>query len=580
MLDAAAVDLRRGGGCANPARMGIPQTEASETPSRPAWWPGPAALRAGKVVAGWLAWLAASRPLILTVLAIALLWPGIARLPPLDRDEARTALATLQLLQPGEPAPPDRQSAGITWLQAGAVSLLSAPDRRDIWANRVPGALAALAAVLLTYRIAAVLYGPTAGFVAGLLLALSALLGAEARMATAEAPLLAAILLAQAALLEVWRRRDGPPPSLTASWVAPGVFWAAIGAGSVLNAPVVLLVTGGTLLGLAIAERRGRWMLALRPWIGLVALTILLPWIAGLSEVAHRLPPGSTLALFVLTFWPGSLFAAQALPWVWSNRRRPETRFLLAWTLPAWVVLEAVGSRLPHSVLPIIPAIATLTAGALCAPPVAARLGRLGRFLGRCWATLWLAVGLGLALAGPLLMLRLAPRVAALEGFAAMIAVVAVVQTARQAKRPAPRVALGFAVVAVLAISWSGFRVAAPALETIWLSPRIAAAVRTWRPCPDSVLASSSYAEPSLLYLAGRDTRLIGPARAAEFLHDSPACGLALIDRKDAPAFLDRARALGLAPRVLTRLDGINLAAMRRLELTLYAASPAAKPGP
>ncbi len=568
--------------------MGIPQTEVSATtpPVRPAWWPGPAALRAGKVLGGWLAWLAASRPLILTVLAIALLWPGIARLPPLDRDESRTALATLQMLQPGDHAPPDRQTAGIAWLQAGAVSLLSAPDRRDIWANRVPGALAALAAVLLTWRIAAVLYGSTAGFVAGLLLALSVLLGAEARMATPEAPLLAVILLAQAALLEVWRRRDGPPPSLAASWAASGVFWGAIGAGALLNAPVVLLVTGGTLLGLAIAERRARWMLALRPWLGLVLLAILLPWVAGFAGVAqgrarHGLPPGATLALFVLAFWPGSLFAARALPWVWCNRRMPETVFLLAWTLPAWVVIEAVGSRLPHTLLPIIPAIATLTAGALCAPPVAGRLGRLGRLLSRSWATLWLAVGLGLALAGPLLMLRLAPRVAALALFAAMIAVVAVVQTARQAKRPAPRVALCFAVVAVLAISWSGFRVVAPALETIWLSPRIAAAVRAWRPCPDSVLASSAYAEPSLLYLAGRNTRLIGPAQAAGFLHDSPACGLALIDRRDTAVFLDRARALGFTPRVLTRLDGINATTLRRLELTLYAASPAAaKPAP
>jgi 4-amino-4-deoxy-L-arabinose transferase-like glycosyltransferase len=578
--------------------------------------------RAGRQLAGRLGRLAASRPFLLTVLAIALLWPGITRIPPLDRDESRYAQATVQMLESGDfvdvrfqDVPRYVQPAGIYWLQAGAVSLLGTKGQRDIWVHRVPSALAALAAVLLTWRIAALLYGPTAGFVAGLLLALSLLLGAEARIAKVDATLLAVILLAQAALLEVWRRRDGPAPSIAASWLAPGVFWTAIGIGLMLKGPVILLVAGGTLAGLAIAERRARWMLALRPRLGaMLALAIVLPWLVGIAQVsggaffthalgdnllgkvahgreAHGAPPGTYLALFVLTFWPGSLFAARALPFVWAGRRTPQVQFLLAWIVPTWLVFEAVATKLPHYVLPTYPAIATLTAGALCAPPVAARLGLAGRLLGRAWAGLWLAVGLALALAGPVLMLWLTPHVAALALFAAAIAMVAVVQTWRQMRRPAPRVALVFATMAMLAIAWSSTMLVLPALQTVWLSPRIAAAVRTLRPCPDSVLASASYAEPSLVYLAGRDTRFIGPAQAAEFLHDQPACGLALVDAKDSAAFLDRARALGLAPLALARIDGINYSSGRRLALTLYAASPAgtspapdaakpARPGP
>jgi hypothetical protein len=88
------------------------------------------------------------------------------------------------------------------------------------------------------------------------------------------------------------------------------------------------------------------------------------------------------------------------------------------------------------------------------------------------------------------------------------------------------------------------------------------------------VLASASYAEPSLIYLVGRDTKLIGPASAAEFLHASPACGLALIDARDDATFADRAHAVGLTPRALTRIDGINYSTGRRLALTLYAATP------
>ena len=52
-------------------------------------------------------------------------------------------------------------------------------------------------------------------------------------------------------------------------------------------------------------------------------------------------------------------------PAVWAARREPGTRFLLAWIIPAWIVFEIVITKLPHYVLPLYPAIAILTAGAL-----------------------------------------------------------------------------------------------------------------------------------------------------------------------------------------------------------------------
>src|SRR5919206_46158 len=46
-------------------------------------------------------------------------------------------------------------------------------------------------------------------------------------------------------------------------------------------------------------------------------------------------------------------------------RREPGAQFLLAWLIPSWIVFEAVLTKLPHYVLPLYPAIAILTAGAL-----------------------------------------------------------------------------------------------------------------------------------------------------------------------------------------------------------------------
>ena len=54
-----------------------------------------------------------------------------------------------------------------------------------------------------------------------------------------------------------------------------------------------------------------------------------------------------------------------AIPAIWAAKREPGAKFLLAWVLPSWIVLELVVTKLPHYVLPIYPAIAILLAGSL-----------------------------------------------------------------------------------------------------------------------------------------------------------------------------------------------------------------------
>src|SRR6202040_1239468 len=76
-------------------------------------------------------------------------------------------------------------------------------------------------------------------------------------------------------------------------------------------------------------------------------------------------PPGVYLVLFFATFYPGSILAGLAVPAVWTVRREPAARFLLAWLVPSWIIFELVVTKLPHYVLPLYPAIAILIAGAV-----------------------------------------------------------------------------------------------------------------------------------------------------------------------------------------------------------------------
>jgi 4-amino-4-deoxy-L-arabinose transferase-like glycosyltransferase len=540
----------------------------------------------------------------LLLLALALFLPGQSSLPPFDRDESRYAQATAQMLDTGnwvdirfQDQPRWRYPAGIYWLQAAAVSLTGEAGARAIWSFRLPSVLGAIAAVLLTLAAGERLLGPAAGRIAAALLAAALILGTEARMAKTDAMLLATVTLAQLALATIYLRRDAQPPP-GRGWAA--VFWAALGAGGLIKGPIILLVSGGTILLLAISERRWRWLGLLRPAWGVpLMLAIVLPWLIAIMVVSHGqfldealgrnmlakmaegqeshgAPPGYFLALLPVTFWPGSLLAVLAIPFAWRERRSPAVRFCLGWILPAWLVFELAATKLPHYVLPTYPAIACLAAGGLLRG--SARLWRPSAY----WtaAGVWIAIGLGLAALPLAATLYLDQPVDPWLVAAAAVAAVLVAAAPALLRRGRTTAA----IAAMLAAAWVIYAAALgrglPRLEPLWLSPRIAAAVARDRPCPESLLASVPFAEPSLVFLAGTRTRLVDDAAdAAAHLAADPRCALALVGADEQADFLARLAARGITPRALDRIDGINYSKGRRLSLTLYG-GPQAGPAP
>src|SRR5215472_9572277 len=95
---------------------------------------------------------------MLCLLCFILYAPGLAAIPPLDRDEARFAQATRQMLETGDfvrirfqDESRNKKPIGIYWLQAATVATFSSPESAAIWPYRLPSALAATGAVLLTF---------------------------------------------------------------------------------------------------------------------------------------------------------------------------------------------------------------------------------------------------------------------------------------------------------------------------------------------------------------------------------------------------------------------------------------------
>src|SRR6201991_5248030 len=130
--------------------------------------------------------------------------PGFINIPPVDRDEARFAQATKQMIESGDYVDIRYQDevrykkpVGIYWLQAGVVKIAENAGypqaRTTIWLYRVPSLIGAIGAVLLTYWAALAFVSRRAAVLAGMILSASILLGVEARLAKTDAMLLMTI---------------------------------------------------------------------------------------------------------------------------------------------------------------------------------------------------------------------------------------------------------------------------------------------------------------------------------------------------------------------------------------------------
>lgn len=144
--------------------------------------------------------------LALLLLCLALWLPGFLTLPATDRDEARFAQASRQMVETGDylrirfgQEERNKKPAGIHWLQAAAVHAAEATglgDRSQIWPYRVPSLLGALAAVLATFQLGRALVGRRAALLGAAMLAASLVLVGEAHIAKTDAVLLATVTAA------------------------------------------------------------------------------------------------------------------------------------------------------------------------------------------------------------------------------------------------------------------------------------------------------------------------------------------------------------------------------------------------
>jgi 4-amino-4-deoxy-L-arabinose transferase-like glycosyltransferase len=534
-------------------------------------------------------------PAVAAVLAFLAGLPGLIAVPALDRDEARFAQATAQMLESGDfvvirfqDAPRFKKPVGIHWLQAAAVSALSKPEARQIWAYRVPSLVGAMLAAAACAWGAAAFFGDVAGLLAGVMLAATFLLSTEAFIAKTDAALCGATTLAMACLGRIYAsRRGGPHAGRRVVWT----FWGALAASILIKGPVGPMTAGLAILMVLAMERRPGWLRKLRaywglimvaavvgPWAGAVTVATdgsfwtqaiggdLAPKLAGGQE-SHGALPGYHALLTPLLAFPLTLLLPAALIGAWRHRAEPGVRFAVAWLVPTWLVFELLPTKLPHYLLPAYGALAWLAARAAIEP-----LGRWAKVIG---AGLAGAIGLALCAGCFYLVSRYGHPADAWAavlagGLLAAAGLAGAYMLLRRSPQAAIAAGVGFSVLGHGALAAA----LAPRLAPLWVSSRLETAMGQNRLLPrqgvaEAPVAVAGFAEPSLIFALGTPTQLGGASVAAQAIDEGRP---AIVEGREDIAFHQALAALDVPAREVAEVDGINYSKGGRVKLKVYVA--------
>ena len=527
---------------------------------------------------------------LIFLFGVAVLLPGVAQLPPVDRDESRYIQASRQMVESGDFADIRFQEQtrykkpiGIYWLQSASV-IISGKDASDtVWAFRLVSVAAMAASFVALYWIGSALFGTVAAAIATLMLAGLFGAGFEGRLAKTDATLLLCCILAQGFLARIYlSHRDGPPAGNAFVWL----FWLVQGAGILIKGPIVPLISALTVGFLVLFDpnRSREWLRDLKPLRGVVLTALVaLPWlvlitwkagsafwyeavvqdlfgkVAGGQE-SHGAWPGYYALTYSLYMWPFGLVAVVGLTHAFRLMRTDaKLLFCIAWYLPFWLFFELVPTKLPHYVLPAYPAILLLGGWFLTlAPdkqPLAVSWQRIIHALAGFGVIVVALAFVAIAAVAPIY-LSGSPSLWSLPAAALLLVAGWLGLGVRVHVSPIRRIF----VAALTATTAYGliFGGILPQIDQLWLSRQMANQFHADKLCDDSVLASVTYHEPSLVFLAGTETLLTDAAGAAKHLLDDPDCAVAAVPDEVAGPFLDTVKQTGASLVSGDALFGIN----------------------
>ena len=467
---------------------------------------------------------------ILALLTLAMVLPGLSKLPVIDRDEARFAQASVQMAETNDflnirfqDEARNKKPAGAYWAQTAMIKAFVHDGEPRLWVQRLPSVFAALISILALYWGGLRMVGRKASFVAAALLAASLMFVFEAHIAKTDALLCASTTVMFACL---GRLRQGAERREV--WG----FWIALGLSIMIKGPIGPVLVIGSLVSLFIWEKQLSWAKPLIHW-GAIFLFILiwLPWAMAIYHVtdgaffaeslgkdfggkitsgqeSHGAPPGVHSLAIWATLWPSSLFLmpglAYAIRAVRSGKDNPvirSMRLIFCWAVPFWILIELMPTKLPHYGLPVFPAICLIMGTAILAMKEMVSFGKTRFFSGLIFMISTSCILIGLLITqtqygdldkaiGTYVICGISGLIAIVAGFALWGNKI--------------RLSLGAALVPALLCSAGAYIYILPSLTDFKLSERLSAELDRFAPgIESSAIHSPHYREPSLVYHLG-----------------------------------------------------------------------------
>lgn len=558
---------------------------------------------------------------MLTLLCLFLYIPGMASIPPIDRDEARYAQATKQMLETEnyvdirfQDTPRHKKPAGIYWLQAASVSLFSDAKSASIWPYRIPSLLSAWFTVLVTYFIGFKFFSnEKKAFYGAAFLASSLLLTVEAHMAKTDATMLLFVVIAQGALGLLYSKFH---LSDKEAKLLPIIFWTALGLGIMIKGPVLPTICIMTIATLCYADKNWQWLKKLNPKIGIpITLLICLPWLIAIQKISgggflqesigkdflpklfsgqesHGAPPGYYALVMIITLWPTSFFAWKGLHSGIKNRATPAVRFLLAWIIPSWILFEIIPTKLPHYVLPLYPAICLLIAYALFkekansteAHIMEGGFARITNFIRKCyickslpyiWRGFYVLITIAFAclfITAPIILKT--SNNAALGGFIPATAYITfacimICFHCYNVHKHHSEKELTNIIKQAIIVLFIVFAFVLPKLDHIWVSKQVHTAIRANTKYNDYKIIAAGFHEPSLVFYMGTKTALTTGKTAANQLMRTPN-SIAIIEASEDKSFRNAFSKRNPPIEIIATIRGNNYSKGKEITLNIY----------
>ncbi len=542
----------------------------------------------------------------LIILIILALFSGQYSIPPIDRDEARFAQASSQMIQSGDYVNIKFQDEirakkpiGIYWLQAFSAKIFG---QEDIGSYRIPSLLSSIITLVFVGLITRLIFPLYQTLIVTLLFASSIVFMGEAHLAKTDATLLCLICVQQYFLLKIILHQEN---TFKLKYLYPILVWLTFSFGVLVKGPISIAILFPTVIAFSIIQKSLNLIKSLRPIIGfLICTLVILPWFLAIDEATngmflqkafqedffsklesgqegHGALPGTHLLTLSISIWPIATFLPCLILFSLQHRNNVIIKFLMCWILPFWVVIELIPTKLLHYPLPVLPAIAILAIGGIL--QFKSNIKKIKSALVRkitYMSSILFSFG-GIVLSGGIFYISSEFNIEndnILTFFTMLLVLIAIVifilshTLIFNFKTLYLDISKSFynillAIIALASIfNIINYNFVLPKLDYLHPSNAI---IKKLKKVKADAVASSGYHEPSLVFLLNGDVLLSDPHEVAIFMAEGKN-NVALIEKSNLKLFLETTNDLNLKIKEISIVKGFNIAKGRHVEIYIF----------